>query len=319
MTSAQDWYKDPNGAYQIVPPADWRIIVKGNTEVEFRSRTADENYRPGMWIVRVPTFGAKPIGPKEEEEIKLLVSEGRQEFRLISVEYLNLQYAKAYLVIYEHIFQNLRMKTAEAHIVHKGTKYMVNFNTLASTFGKYFPLYMESLKTFSPSETENAALSTFIKKHAQTPQWDRHFEAPDKTFDVRAQSSWAVDDKTDLVIFYPVSQEKQIAFSVVKRHKLDPSDLQGWDAETKGVFVTESEKLGYRFSEFEETSVDSRPGLRASFQRKKDGIKEKGVVIRVFTPATDFELNYSAPPNRFEEFLPVFEQFVQSFRILEKK
>lgn len=209
------------------------------------------------------------------------------------------------------------MKTAEAYVIYKGSAYLVGFNTLTSTFEKYFPLYMDSLKSFLPSEVENHGLSLFLKKHAQIPQWDRHFEAPDKTFDVSARSDWTVDDKTDAVFFYPIAGNKQISFYISKIHKFQPSDLKEWEADTKGVFVTDSEKIGYRFSEFKETSVDGRPALKANFQ--KIGLDERGVVIRVFTPQVDFELYYVVPAKQFEEFLPTFEQFVQSFRILEKK
>ena len=320
LAIAQESYKDPDKAYQIAPPAGWRTIPKGNGEVEFRSRIADQNYRPGIWIMRIPTFGKRPLTKDDENEIKIRIAKDRGEgIKFISEEKVNLSYTEAYQIIYEHAFQALQMKTAEAYVIYKGSAYLVGFNTLTSTFEKYFPLYMDSLKSFLPSEVENHGLSLFLKKHAETPRWDRHFEAPDKTFDVRAQSTWVVEDKTDWVIFYPVPQEKQISFSVVKRHKLAPSDLREWETETKGVFVTESEKLGYRFSTFRETSVDSRPGLRADFQREKNGVVEKGIVIRIFTLATDFELNYSVPPDRFDDFLPLFEQFAQSFRVLEKK
>ena len=75
--------------------------------------------------------------------------------------------------------------------------------------------------------------------------------------------------------------------------------------------------MGYRFSEFKETAVNSYPALRADFQ--KTGVDEKGVVIRVLTQPIDFELYYAAPAKRFEEFLPTFEQFVNSFRVLKEK
>ncbi len=164
MAMAANEYSDPDGAYSIVPPPEWKIIPKGRNEVEFRARIADQNYRPGIWIVMVPSHGVQPIGPKEEAEIKSLVAEGRDEFRLVTSERRSFPFGEAYLVSYEHTFQNLRMKTAEAHIVHRGTKYLVNFNTLTATFDKYFPVYLKSLETFSPAEQEDYAFVPFAKR-----------------------------------------------------------------------------------------------------------------------------------------------------------
>ncbi len=313
----QELYKDPDLSYQIVPPLGWKVISKGKGHVEFWAQISEQNYRPGIWIMQVPAFGKRPLSADDEKEIKASIAKHRAVFSLISEDKIDLHYATGYLVIYEHTFQALRMKTAETYVVYKGSAYLVGFNTLATTFDKYFPEYIASLKTFLPSEVEDHTLALFLEKHSQMPLWNRHFEAPDKTFDVRAQSDWTVDDKTDAVFFHPVPEDKQVSFYIVKRHKLNPSDLKEWEAETKGVFVTDSEKMGYRFSEFQETSVDSRPALKATF--RKTNSDETGLVIRVFTPDIDFELYYAAPAKRYDEFLPIFEQFIQSFRVLEKK
>ena len=116
-------YVPPDKSYRVAPPAGWEIIPGGDGAVEFRSRLADQGYWPCMLISRETAPGPQPIEPEEEAEIHALAAQDRQGFHFISGELMDLPFGRAYLVIYEHTFEKLRMRTAEAHFVQNGRRY----------------------------------------------------------------------------------------------------------------------------------------------------------------------------------------------------
>ena len=142
-------YVPPDKSYRVAPPAGWEIIPGGDGAVEFRSRLADQGYWPGMFIAKELAEGSQP---QEAVEINALIAGDRKAFRFISGEPLDLPVGTAYLVIYEHIFKGLRMKTAEAHIVSGGWQYWLPFNALAASFDRHFPSYLNALRSFAPVE-----------------------------------------------------------------------------------------------------------------------------------------------------------------------
>lgn len=146
----QGLYVTPDRSYRIVPPAGWRIIPGDEGEVQFRSALADQGYWPGMLIAKEPTKDS--VDPKEEAKINSSAAEDREDFRKVSSARMELPIGEAYAVIYEHTFQGLRMKTAEAHIVSGGWRYWMTFNALAASFDRHFPSYLNALKSFAPVE-----------------------------------------------------------------------------------------------------------------------------------------------------------------------
>lgn len=308
-------------------PGNWKIISDTMTQLEIR-RSRGSAY-PSILIEKFLLPSPRRLTNADLKKAEKVLRERyeKEGWRVLSAETITLGGALALRLTTE--FENENEDPVKGVLV-KGTggnyEFSITCTSRSVDFDSYRPLFdrfVQSLRFkeifgFIQMEHADGTTSPIQGIIKSSDSGKKIFVPTDKTFEISFPESWAVDDKMDLVIFYPAPQDKRLSFSVVKRHKLSPSDLKEWEAETKGVFVTESEKLGYRFEEFKETSVDGRPGLRAVFQREKDGVAEKGVVIRIFTPAMDFELNYTAPPNKFEEFLPIFEQFVQSFRVTEK-
>lgn len=146
---AHGLYLPPDKSYRVVPPAGWAIMPSGKGGVEFQSRLPDQGYWPGMFIAKEPAKGSQL---EEAAEINALVAQDRQEFRLISVEPLDLPVGMAHLVIYEHTLKGLRMKTAEAHFAWDGWRYWMPFNALAASFDRHFPSYLDCLRSFAPLE-----------------------------------------------------------------------------------------------------------------------------------------------------------------------
>lgn len=146
------FYVPPDKSYRVTPPAGWMVIPSNEGGADFRSKVADRGYWPGMFIAKEPAQGSQL---EEATEINALAVQDRQEFRFVSGEPLDLPCGRAYLVIYEHTFRNLRMKTAEAHFVCGGIRYWAPFNALAETFDRHFPAYLDCLKTFSHSGRHN--------------------------------------------------------------------------------------------------------------------------------------------------------------------
>lgn len=148
----QRLYLPPEKSYRIALPAGWRVVPGGEGEVQFRPGAADQGYWPGMLIAKEPTKDS--VGPKEEAEINSGAAEGRENFRWVSSERIDLPIGEVYLIVYEHTFQKLRMRTAEAHLVSGGQRYWMPFNALVSTFDRHFPTYLNCLRTFAPLEPD---------------------------------------------------------------------------------------------------------------------------------------------------------------------
>lgn len=307
-------------------PSDWKISSDTMTDLEIK-RSRGSLY-PNILIEKFLLPSPKRLTNADLKKAETVLRERfeKKGWHVPSTEKIDLDGSQAVKLTIE-----MNNEDPVKGTLVKGTGGNYEFSITCTARRADFDLYQPIFDRFIQSVRFKEIFGFIQMEHAdgttspiqgiiKSSSSDKKIFVPtDKTFEIAFPESWGIADKTDLVIFYPVSKDKQISFSVVKRHKLSPSSQQDWEVETKSVFVTESEKLGYRFSEFQETSVGGRPGLRADFQQEKDGVIEKGIVIRVFTPATDFELNYSVPPDRFEESLPTFEQFVQSFRVLEKK
>ncbi len=140
------FYVPLDKSYRIAPPAGWIVIPSCEASVEFRSRISDQGHWPGMFIAKEAAEESQLEGAAK---INALAAQDRKDFRFVLGEPLDLPFGRAYLVVYEHDFQNLRMRTAEAHFVQDGMRYWAPFNALAETFDRHFPAYLDCLKTFS--------------------------------------------------------------------------------------------------------------------------------------------------------------------------
>ena len=147
----QGLYVPPDKSYRVVPPIGWAVIPGTNDGVEFRARLAGQGYWPAMFIAKEPADGSQP----REGEINAIAARDRQGFRFVSGEWMDLPCGRVYVVIYEHTFRRLRMRTAEAHFVCGGVRYWVPFNAPAASFDRYFPSYLNCLRSFAPAGPDN--------------------------------------------------------------------------------------------------------------------------------------------------------------------
>lgn len=339
--STSEWFKDRDGSYRFKPPPRWKHIYLGEATVQFFAPEADANYKPGLLIFRGPGVQAGGVGgyryATQESDgdhagkrinssaILQAIKKEKAQARVVREDSFPINGADVYLVTYEHRFQQLHMKAAEATLVDftTGNDFVILFNTLAETFDKYYPLFRQSLDTFTVASKPNYNHQLLVEKVALRNKASvlalakEPFKPSNQAFRIKPPEGWHTVDQGDIVSFASAKEgEWPRAVILVSRTRVSGKLPEGYKhrTQTKEGIDAWLKEAGYDLKSVKHTKVSGHTALEIQFHginARREAIR--GIIYRIFTPEAHYDIKFSTEPVLFDKALPTFELSLASF------